>query len=516
MDNPEPRSQYLNVVLRQIARTAFRIPRFQRHFVWDERDVLELLGSIQKGYPIGSVLTWKVEASDNYFAGYRTETFPNADPAVSNFEVVLDGAQRLSTLYGCLRHSQASPVYQVVYDLRKAEFAHADFSKDIEPWRIKMDALFDSRAFLASQASIEELEDSAELLPSALDLYSTFQDYQIPIIGLSNAVLEDVVEVFRRINSSGTPLSSVDFVRALTWQSEFDLEETFDRFVARYQGTPLEGITEDYVIRCLAITANVPVGSREVVQLKELSSRKGGLAGEVDRMEAVLDLVADYLRRLGAARFRDVPYEIQRLFIFAMLLHHPATDLSRIDDWFWRTTFSEEHQGKPESYTNRLLALVRDGDIDSAFEVRKPVDPDVFALRARRSGSAVTVGFDLLLRRRQAHSLISGKAIDFGGWVHGALFSQEELRADGDKSSTVVTRLANLVVLDTVEALQWREMRQASSLDALRAELAAKDLGIEEAWNTQGLGDGVDVSLVPMAVLRGRSRELLESVIPRT
>ncbi len=214
MDNPEPRAQYLNVVLRQIARTALRIPRFQRHFVWDERDVIELLGSIQRGYPIGSVLTWRVEASDEYFSGFRHDPFPEADDALATFEVVLDGAQRLSSLYGCLRNAAASPIYRVVFDTRNQSFHHA--SAHVDPWQIPMDALFDSRRFLEVQATISTLADSEDLLPRALDLYSTFQDYQIPIIAISNAVLEDVVEVFRRVNSSGTPLSSVDFVRALT------------------------------------------------------------------------------------------------------------------------------------------------------------------------------------------------------------------------------------------------------------------------------------------------------------
>ena len=75
MENPEPRSQYLNAVLRQIERTAFRIPRFQREFVWGQRDILDLLESIENGYPIGSILTWRVEGSDDYFSGFRTSPF---------------------------------------------------------------------------------------------------------------------------------------------------------------------------------------------------------------------------------------------------------------------------------------------------------------------------------------------------------------------------------------------------------------------------------------------------------
>ncbi len=142
MDNPEPRAQYLNVVLRQIARTALRIPRFQRHFVWSERDVIELLGSIHKGYPIGSILTWRVEASDEYFSGFRHDPFPPIDGMLGTFEVVLDGAQRLSSLYGCLRNAEADPIYGIHFDTRDESFHHHGLAA-IEPWQIPMDSLFD-------------------------------------------------------------------------------------------------------------------------------------------------------------------------------------------------------------------------------------------------------------------------------------------------------------------------------------------------------------------------------------
>ena len=70
-------------------------------------------------------------------------------------------------------------------------------------------SLLDSRQFLAIQSRLSTQDDSDDLLQAALRLDSTFQEYQIPIIALSNAALEDVVEVFRRVNSTGTPLSPV-------------------------------------------------------------------------------------------------------------------------------------------------------------------------------------------------------------------------------------------------------------------------------------------------------------------
>lgn len=514
MDNPEPRAQYLNVVLRQISRTALRIPRFQRHFVWSERDVIELLGSIQRGYPIGSILTWRVEAADDYFSGFRHNPFPEAEESVATFEVVLDGAQRLSSLYGCLRNAQSSPIYQVLFDLRSQTFQHANEVRPA-PWHVPMDALFDSRRFLGVQSEIAGLEDGDDLLPRALDLYSTFQDYQIPIIAISNAVLEDVVEVFRRVNSSGTPLSSVDFVRALTWQSSFDLEETFDVFAERYQATPLEGVTEEFLVRCLSIAAGLSLDTRDVRQLKVLSNRPGGLAQEVSMMQQALDEVADFLKRLDIRGMREVPYDVQRLLLFSLKLYNSAVTDDQLENWFWRSTFAEEHQSKPESYVTRLVREMRVGNPSAALEVRKAIDPNLFATRTRRAGSAVATGFELLLRNSGARSLLSGEPLAEVDALHGLLFSHAELAEmaeNGPGFGSMASRLANYVLLSQEDAGDWRYLRRDSSLGALFEVCEARTGDAHAIWQSQGL-DGA-LSSPPMGILERRSSSLLRTLIP--
>ena len=39
-----------------------RVPQFQRSFRWEKQDVLNLVDSVLRGYPIGSLLLWKREA----------------------------------------------------------------------------------------------------------------------------------------------------------------------------------------------------------------------------------------------------------------------------------------------------------------------------------------------------------------------------------------------------------------------------------------------------------------------
>lgn len=512
MENPEPRAQYLNVVLRQIERTALRIPRFQRHFVWGEKNVLDLLESIEKGYPIGSILTWRVETKSDYFSGFRERPFPPADPELPNYEVILDGAQRLSSLYGCLRNPGAGPVYQVSYNLRAAAFVHRSEVAHHEPWHVPMDALFDSRKFLEIQSRLTTLDDGDAVLRGALDLYSTFQDYQIPIIALSSATLEDVVEVFRRVNSTGTALSAVDFVRALTWRSSFDLEETFTEFADRYEATPLEGFTEDLLIRCLAIVAGLSLDARDVVRLKTVADREGSLSTQVAQMRRALDRMAEFLKRFHVRGMDEVPYEVQRLLLFALMHFDLDVPESDIEDWFWRSTFAEEHQGKPESYISRLIREMRSGDAGPALAVRRPVDSELFTTRVRRSGTAVATGFELLLRKTAARSLLSGDPVGGAEALHGLLFSRAELEHGFGEPFSSAQVLANLVLLTPDDAAQWKALREhrRMSIDQIFRECAPHDA--VAVWRSQGLEvDQMEGSADE--VLRHRSRALLSAVL---
>jgi hypothetical protein len=510
MDNPEPRALYLNAVLRNIDRTVLRIPRFQRHFVWTERDVLDLLDSIKHGYPIGSILTWKVDRNSNYFAGYREHTFPSADPELSTFEVILDGAQRLSSLYGCLRNPGRNDTYRVGYDTRAQEFQHISETGS-DPWVVPMSALFDSRQFLDVQKHLMDLVDSPTPLQRALDLYSTFQEYQIPIIALSSDDIADVVEVFRRVNSSGTSLSSVDFVRALTWKSSFDLEDLYERFASRYQATPLEGFSEDFLVRCLAITADLSLDAREVVRLREVADDADALESQIDQIEHALDQMSGVLGGLEIAGANEIPYDVQRLVLFSLMHYDAAVGQQRIEKWFWCSTFAEEHQSKPESYTSRLIREIRVGNPSAALEVRKSVDPGLLVKRPRRAGTAVTLGFDLLLRRLGARSLISGQPTSTADVLHGALYAKAELDAGFTGASPPVRALANLVLLTPGDAEEWNDLRASSSLtDAF--ELCDRRTGDATAiWRSQGLTG--DLARATESLLQTRSRALLGQVV---
>ena len=80
------------------------LPVFQRGYVWNRDQVRGLMDSLYRRHPVGSLLTWlaKTEAVDT--RGDKT-----LQPGFVT--LLLDGQQRITSLYGILR-GQAPPFFE--------------------------------------------------------------------------------------------------------------------------------------------------------------------------------------------------------------------------------------------------------------------------------------------------------------------------------------------------------------------------------------------------------------------
>lgn len=79
----------------QIDKGNIHIPEFQREFVWTKKDILNLLDSIYKGYPVGSLILW---VTDDDFS-YSEAIADNEDSSLPYTYFVIDGQQRMKSLY---------------------------------------------------------------------------------------------------------------------------------------------------------------------------------------------------------------------------------------------------------------------------------------------------------------------------------------------------------------------------------------------------------------------------------
>ena len=114
-------------VITKINNKEMYLPEIQRGFVWKEKQVEKLFESIFVGYPIGTLLFWKTtkkDINDNELVLYDfikdfherdNKDNKKASEIASNYDsyyIVLDGQQRLSSLYIGL---QGSLAYKLPY-----------------------------------------------------------------------------------------------------------------------------------------------------------------------------------------------------------------------------------------------------------------------------------------------------------------------------------------------------------------------------------------------------------------
>jgi len=57
--DPRPTVERIAELARRVLAGDVVLPRFQREFVWTRQQILELLDSVVRNYPIGSLLLWQ-------------------------------------------------------------------------------------------------------------------------------------------------------------------------------------------------------------------------------------------------------------------------------------------------------------------------------------------------------------------------------------------------------------------------------------------------------------------------
>ena len=102
---------YIINILEKVRSGKLAIPEFQRDFVWDTKQVVDLFDSIMKGYPIGSLILWQPE-SIKFKELKQIGGLDIQDLDEKNKLYVLDGRQRLTALLGTLSRTCRSLMFR--------------------------------------------------------------------------------------------------------------------------------------------------------------------------------------------------------------------------------------------------------------------------------------------------------------------------------------------------------------------------------------------------------------------
>src|ERR1017187_5988234 len=237
----------LDVLLNDVDEGRIQIPRFERPYVWTPQMMRELFRSVLRGYPIGSLLFWNLREL-NVLTMARIGPLPAPD-ASAKFPVslVLDGHQRLATLYGVLRLPESYPRDENVgadklgwwlgYDLATQEPRQMRRPEDFEnPTILPLRSVLKTADFVRFARSIDSSKAIAETekttyIDRADSVQRAIRDYRIALTIMRDAIITNSVAIFSRINRSGRRITTDQMAVALTYQEGFNLEDALDRIL---------------------------------------------------------------------------------------------------------------------------------------------------------------------------------------------------------------------------------------------------------------------------------------------
>lgn len=194
----------------------FVIPEIQRPFVWKRSQVRDLIDSLYNGYPTGYIITWK-----------NPDVQTKEGTPANGKHVLIDGQQRITALMAAISGLEVLDddfdkikikiAFNPLADDPTKRFAVQDAShlKD-KKWIPDISELFKPEfkqfAFIKEYAELNVGVDVDELSETILKLKG-IANRQIGVIDLDHSLdIDEVTEIFIRINSKGTALSQYDFV----------------------------------------------------------------------------------------------------------------------------------------------------------------------------------------------------------------------------------------------------------------------------------------------------------------
>jgi hypothetical protein len=457
---PDAVSVRLRRLVERLEAGEIKIPKFQRKFIWGKTSVLELLESLLSGYPIGSLLFWRTESNrfnvERDIEGFTLPPTPEKFPT----DYVLDGQQRLTTVFGALRYDKPDEAHilNVVYDLRKKELHHRQANDPA--WYLPLNIIFSNAKFNKFQHSIEGLPDHEELDAEALRVSEAFQEYSVPVVTVLNRTLEEVCPIFERINSTGRKLTVYDLMVAATFADDFDLNDEVET-LAKAIDRKSYVMTGDSVLRTVSAIRGKTVKKADILALRKVPRPE--LRGDIVTTRKALEKAIDFLStEVGVVTSDFLPYEAQ-LTVLARAFHlanGPLTPEQRalLRDWYWLSSFRERYRGASDN--------ILDGDLKNCEEFAKSEKPIThmrgieaidLAKREFRKGTALTHAFVSLLATCQPLSLLDGAPIDIRGslsWENQRefhhIFPKGYLATKSDEERKRQNDIANLMILPSM------------------------------------------------------------------
>ncbi len=371
----------------------FAVPELQREFVWSAKKACDLLDSIYRHYPIGTLLIWKTDRRNEGQLRNRLHILPHFNPANRHIYFLVDGQQRLSVLWQLLRGEAAEVL---TADRKRIDFGKVYFN----PYAAESDLFLYRRRLFGELA--EQLVPVIDVLSSGWrrrirhhgaralrrieDARRRILDYEAFLVFFETDLLADVRDTFVRINSLGMRIGAAD--RAFARSAKFDIRGRVREAKARLK-YDFDQVRSETILQTMALAMDGrDVGERAIEAMVSKIKRDEKERRRFDRLwpslREAFAIATDYVvHELGVPNFGFLPSEPMLITLTVYFYHNGNVRPSRaakrrLQKWFWATAVGARYTGRGHrpnilndaDFARRLAVSPKaHGD----FEVRVPM-----------------------------------------------------------------------------------------------------------------------------------------------
>jgi len=469
-------------LVREVERGDIALPEIQRPFVWNAAKVRDLFDSMYKGFPVGFLLFWETGAGAG--AGVRQIGTGQAAPRL----LIVDGQQRLTSLFAVMTGTEVVREDYSRARIRLA-FRPADGTFEVTSAAIEKDAEFipdistlwqpgnrrnTERQFLTRLAEKhgDALNDAEQdRLADAIERLYNLKGYDFKVIALEPDVeVEQVADVFVRINSEGVTLNYADFILTLMsvfWEKGRTELEEFARACTAPSvsgASPFNWFIQPKPDQLIRVTVALAFSRARLSDVYTVLRGRDVNTGMVDtkqrdsqfaRLERAqsqaLDLTNwhEFLSCLERAGFRGAKMISSGnaiLFSYAIWLFgrtRYGVPLDRLRElmarWFFMAHLTSRYSGTFESQGERDFARLRDladGDADGFCKIIDQTIDDTLThdfwaitlpnmLSTSAAKSPALLGYLAALNIQDADVLLSTTKVRF--WLDPAVIAKKSI-----------------------------------------------------------------------------------------
>lgn len=392
----------ISTMLDHIDQGSLALPEFQRGYVWNRDQVRGFMRSLYRKHPVGSLLVWVTKSEMAKTRGEGTLSPPGT------ISLLLDGQQRLTTLYGIVRGKtprffDGNPnMFTGLYfnlDDETFEFYAPVKMKDNPLW-VDVTALLQKDGFGPAMQKVlatPTFTDKSASYLAHLNAINNIKNIELHVDYVSgeDKTIDIVVEIFNRVNSGGTKLSKGDLALAKVCAEWPEARQEMKQRLSKWRkaGFPFR---LELLLRCITAinTGQAMFSGLENVRAPQFQQ---GLKDAEKSIDQSLNLIASRLG-LDHDRVFGSRYSLPLLARYISLNGGKlpvGKERDRLLYWYIHTFLWGRYAGSTESVLNQDLEAIRtlDGSVDR-----------------------------LITNLRSSRGDLQVKPEDFRGWNRGARF----------------------------------------------------------------------------------------------